>query len=255
MNESILRSPKKPDVDVLRNLEDICVAGITPFTTIDYPGCLAGVFYLQGCPWRCRYCYNAEFWPLPPEGNKIPFEKVRDFLFARQGRLEGIVFSGGEPTAHTYLSRWMDAVKKLGFKIGLHTAGIYPERLQKIIPYCDWMGLDIKAPFQSYEKVTQISSSGAEVRESAALIIKSGKPYEFRTTFHPDLLSHDEILSIAREISAMGCKNYALQQFQPDFCPDKKLRKTHPKETRISSDLHLALQSLFVSLVIRPSSF
>ncbi|HQB12486.1 MAG TPA: anaerobic ribonucleoside-triphosphate reductase activating protein, partial [Candidatus Omnitrophota bacterium] len=33
-------------------LSEIPVGGITPFTTIDFPGRLAGVFYLQGCSWR-----------------------------------------------------------------------------------------------------------------------------------------------------------------------------------------------------------
>src|SRR5574343_645520 len=34
------------------------IGGITPLTTIDFPGRLAAVLYCQGCPWRCSYCHN-----------------------------------------------------------------------------------------------------------------------------------------------------------------------------------------------------
>ena len=36
------------------------LGGLTPLTTIDFPGRLAAVLYCQGCPWRCGYCHNPE---------------------------------------------------------------------------------------------------------------------------------------------------------------------------------------------------
>ena len=52
------------------SLEAVCPAaksgkplrlgGLTPLTTIDFPGRLAAVLYCQGCPWRCTYCHNTE---------------------------------------------------------------------------------------------------------------------------------------------------------------------------------------------------
>jgi pyruvate formate lyase activating enzyme len=226
------------------DLEDICVAGITPFTTIDFPGRLAGVFYLQGCPWRCRYCYNSEFWALPPEGARVPLEKILEFLNARKGHLDGIVFSGGEPTLHERLSVWMRAVKDLGFEIGLHTGGMFPERLKTVLPQCSWVGLDMKAPFRLYEKVTRATGSGEPARKSAELVIASGIPYEFRTTFHPEVLSEDDVLEMARELVSMGCTDYTLQMFRPDHCPDKMLRESGVPRAGISTSLRTALQKL-----------
>ena len=254
MNENISPNPKKLGVAVPSKLDDICVAGITPFTTIDFPGRLAGVFYLQGCLWRCRYCYNPEFWPLPAASqneSRVSFEKILEFLNARKGHLDGIVFSGGEPTIHQHLPAWVQAIKAMGFEIGLHTGGLVPGRLEQVLPFCDWVGLDIKAPFSHYEKVTQIAGSGETAHQSARLVFASSVAYECRTTFHPDLLSEADILEMARELVSMGCKRYVLQMFHPDHCSDKKLRESVVPLAGISVDLRRNLQLLFQDFLIR----
>jgi len=251
MSGNISPSPKKPGVVAPNLLEGISVAGITPFTTIDFPGRLAGVFYLQGCPWRCRYCYNVEFWPLPPAGQNVPSEKILQYLDSRKSHLDGIVFSGGEPTIHECLPVWMKEVRAMGFEIGLHTGGMAPERLAQVLPFCDWIGLDIKAPFNSYEKVTRIPGSGDKACQSAGLVITSGKDYECRTTFHPALLSEDDILPVARELAQMGCKRYALQMFRSGHCADKELRDSPVSAAGISAHLRQTLKSLFPDFIVR----
>ncbi len=233
------------------DLEDICVAGITPFTTIDFPGRLAGVFYLQGCPWRCRYCYNSEFWPLPPAGQRIPSEKIVDFLRSRAGHLDGIVFSGGEPTGHEHLPRWMRAVRDRGFQIGLHTGGMFPERLEEVLPLCDWVGMDIKAPFETYEAVTGVVGSGVAARRGAEKLLASGVACEFRTTFHPDLLSEQDLEKMARHLASMGCTHYTLQGFRPDHCADKALRESASSGVGISVGLRMKLKEYIPDFKIR----
>lgn len=264
---NISRNPKKPGVAALDNLEGICVAGITPFTTIDFPGRLAGVFYLQGCPWRCRYCCNSEFWPLPsvvssenhsgssvsPVGQLVSLDKILDFLNARKGHLDGIVFSGGEPTLHEHLPVWMRAVKGIGFQIGLHTAGACPAGLKEVLPLCDWVGMDIKGPFDLYEKITQIPNSGALAHESAKILLASKVSYEFRTTVHPDLLSEEEILRMVRELASLGSTRHVLQAFRPDHCPDKELRESGLRSLGISSNLRTTLKTVITDLDIRGS--
>ena len=85
------------------------VGGLTPLTTIDYPGELAAVVFCQGCPWRCRYCQNADL--LPGRGrNELPWERVMELLERRRGLLDAVVFSGGEPTLQAALA---DAVKQV----------------------------------------------------------------------------------------------------------------------------------------------
>ena len=187
----------------------------------------------------------------PTPSQLIPSEKILQFLDSRKGHLDGIVFSGGEPTIHERLPVWMKAVKDMGFEIGLHTGGMVPERLEQVLSSCDWVGLDIKAPFSSYEKVTQAAESGDMARRSAEWVLASGVAYEFRTTFHPAVLSEGDVLEIACELAHMGCKRYALQMFHPDHCVDKELRETAASVAGISSNLRQNLKSLFPDFLIR----
>lgn len=251
MSENISQNPKTAGAAAPSSLDDICVAGITPFTTIDFPGRLAGVFYLQGCPWHCRYCYNTEFLPLPPSGKIIPIEKILQFLQARRNHLEAIVFSGGEPTVHESLGDWMKAVKSMGYLIGLHTNGMRPERLRAVLPLCDWVGMDLKAPFSMYERITRVPGSGEAARQSAACVIESKVRHEFRTTVHPDLLSEEDILSLAREIASLGASHYVLQNFRPEHCSDKELRESTAAATGISANLRVSLNNLFPDFQVR----
>src|SRR5690554_3724262 len=78
------------------------VAGLTPMTTLDYPGHLACVVFLQGCPLRCGYCHNPGMLE-PRRAAPGEWAEVEAFLTRRRGLLEGIVFSGGEPTLHADL--------------------------------------------------------------------------------------------------------------------------------------------------------
>ena len=135
------------------------VGGLTPLTTIDYPGELAAVLFLQGCPWRCGYCHNQELMPRRSPF-AIPWSRVIELLGQRLGLLDAVVFSGGEPTLQAGLGEAMLQVKSLGFKIGLHTAGIYPERLQAVLPLVDWIGMDIKSTRAEYEATTGVRGSG-----------------------------------------------------------------------------------------------
>ncbi len=117
------------------------------------------MIFCQGCPWRCRYCHNQGL--LDPNANTlIHWREVRDFLTRRVGLLDAVVFSGGEPTAQNALAAAIPEVRALGFKIGLHTSGAYPERLRRLLPLLDWVGLDIKSLPEGYDEITGVKGSG-----------------------------------------------------------------------------------------------
>lgn len=204
---------------------DIFIAGIVPFTTIDYPGCLSAVLFLQGCPWRCHYCHNPHLQPFTSKGS-LSWDEILHFLSDRKGFLEAVVFSGGEPTSQKRLGAAMSQVKALGMKVGLHTASTYPGLLKEILRFIDWVGMDIKAPFDSYEKVTKIPESGKNARLSAELILASGADYEFRTTVHPTLLSIEDLMTIADQLKKMKAHSFVLQKFRPDGCNEQALNQT-----------------------------
>ena len=187
------------------------VGGLTPMTTIDFPGELAAVIFCQGCPWRCHYCHNPELLSCRGE-REIPWGEVHDFLKQRQGLLDGVVFSGGEPTLQRSLAQAVDQAKNLGFKVGLHTSGAYPKRLANLLPMIDWVGLDIKALPEKYTDLTGVPGSGERAWESASRVIDSGVGYEIRTTYHPDLYPVDDLEQIVSRLDLLGAKNLKLQQ-------------------------------------------
>jgi len=198
------------------------VGGLTPLSTTDWPGMLAAVVFCQGCPWRCRYCHNPDL--IPPRGDhEIPWEDVLAFLHRRRGLLDGVVFSGGEPTLQTALPDAMRDVRALGFKIGLHTGGAYPRRLAEVLPLVDWVGLDAKAPRADYPRITGITGSGARAFSSLEHVLASGIDHEIRTTVHPALLADDEVVNLARALSAHGVKRYVIQAFRSRGCEDAAL--------------------------------
>ena len=199
------------------------VGGFTPFTATDYPGRLAAVVFVQGCAWRCAYCHNPHLQPRPVR-SALDWGDILVTLERRRGLLDAVVFSGGEPTTDPCLPDAMRAVRALGFEVGLHTACIYPERLRAVLPLTDWVGFDIKAPFDDYASVTGVPGSGTVARACVEAIIASGVPSECRTTVHPDLLSPQALLRMAGELAALGVAHYVIQQFRPQGCADARLR-------------------------------
>jgi pyruvate formate lyase activating enzyme len=219
------------------------VGGLTPLSTTDWPGMLAAVVFCQGCPWRCGYCHNPDL--IPPRGeHEIPWEDVIAFLRRRQGLLDGVVFSGGEPTLQRDLVEAMREVRAFGFKIGLHSGGAYPDKLAAVLPLVDWVGLDIKAPFDAYARITAAAGSGERACESLELMLASGVEHEIRTTIHPALLADAEVEEIARELSTRGVKRYVIQQFRNQGCRDEGLCRSAARE-RPLADLQAKVAGLF----------
>jgi len=201
------------------------VGGFTPFTTTDYPGKLAAVVFVQGCPWRCGYCHNPHLQSRTAD-SPLAWPEVIAFLKRRVGLIDAVVFSGGEATMDAGLEMAVREVRALGFGIGLHTAGMYPRRLQAVLPWVDWVGMDIKATPEGYTAVTGVTQSALAVWESAKLLLASCVAHEFRTTVHPHLHSEADILKLAKILQAMGIRDYAVQVFRDTGCADPRLRGT-----------------------------
>ena len=198
------------------------VGGFVPFTTTDYPGQLAAVVFVQGCPWQCAYCHNPHL-QQRLDASPTPWNDVFEMLKRRAGLLDAVVFSGGEPTLDPALEDAVREVRKLGFKIGLHTGGAYPRRLAAILPLIDWIGFDVKAPFADYERTTGVKGSGEQALTCLQMILDSGIAHEVRTTVHPTLISNTELLSLAETLAGMGVRDYAVQLFRKDGCMNDEL--------------------------------
>jgi anaerobic ribonucleoside-triphosphate reductase activating protein len=198
------------------------VGGYTPFSTTDYPGQLSAVVFVQGCPWRCGYCHNPHLQPRTRD-SPLSWSALLAGLQRRVGLLDAVVFCGGEATMDPALGGAIQQVRALGFKVGLETACIYPDRLRKLLPTLDWVGFDVKAPFDRYADITGVAGSGEPARASVEAILASGVDYECRTTVHPAQLPPPVLMELAKTLADMGVTNYVLQEFRATGCDNEAL--------------------------------
>ncbi len=194
----------------------IKIGGVETFSTVDFPDKIAAVAFLQGCPWRCPFCHNA-FLQNTSAADHFIWEKFVEFLKSRCGILDGVVFSGGEPLLQNGLAAAMAEVKALGFLIGLHTGGCRPKHLAEVLPLVDWVGFDVKAPFDREKYKTAVGGVDhlSEVQESLELLTSGSIDFECRTTCDPRILTIADIYKIAEELAARGVKKYFLQKYRP----------------------------------------
>lgn len=233
-------STERPD----RSLK---VGGFVPFSTTDFPGKLAAVVFVQGCPWECVYCHNPHLQPRT-EDSPMPWTDVLALLQRRTGLLDAVVFSGGEPTLDPALQEAIQAVRALGFQVGLHTGGAYPKRLAEVLPLIDWIGLDVKASFTYYERITGVKASGDPALACTQLVVDSGIAHECRTTIHPDLFSESDLLILAKTLAGMGVTHYALQVFREQGCNNASLSAVHAYPDK---DLVAQIASMFKAFALR----
>ena len=177
-------------------MRDVQIGGLVPFTTIDYPGKLSAVLFLVGCPLRCAYCSNPHLLSVG-DGEYDP-QLLLEWMQARIGKLEAVVFSGGEALMQgTVAIEYMRRVREMGFKIGLHTNGFYPELLKQASDIVDWIGLDFKATREKYPDLTGQHIAYDNMIRSLDVWLATGKDFEVRITCDPRFISVADLYEIA----------------------------------------------------------
>lgn len=190
------------------------IAGLTPFSSIDWPGFLSTVIFIGGCPWRCSYCHNPH---LQQRHAAHRWEDVCELLRQRKGLIDGVVFSGGEPLSEVRLPAMIEQIKSMGFKVALHTAGIYPVRLAKVLPLLDWVGFDVKTNAEHHSALTGRVRSNIPAEVSLEILLMAADcKFECRTTWSPAWQSEADLLKMASQLSSRGVKHYAVQYARTD---------------------------------------
>ncbi len=233
-------------------MREVQIGGLVSFTTIDFPGKLAAVLFLRGCPIRCAYCSNPNLQDTG-DGEYDP-DKVLDWLQHRVGKLEGIVFSGGEALMQGDATLdYMRRVRELGFAIGLHTNGFYPETLKRAADVVDWVGLDYKATRDKYPDLTGQHIAYDHMIQSLDAWIATGRGLEVRTTCDPRFVTKSDLLAIAHDAAARGAKNFAVQKYIPHFEAKNNPQTTAAARDQFFNDdkLRVEIDSLFESVIWR----
>lgn len=198
------------------------IGGLQPVTLLDYPQKLAAIVFTAGCNMRCPFCYNCKL-VLPElinDSNLYDEKQVVDFLKKRKKYLDGLVVTGGEPLLQEDLPEFLRQMKAVGYEIKLDTNGLRTEALKSLLEekLIDYIAMDLKGPLDDYEKFAGLPTGQAgvpaeSVAESVKLVMKSGLPYEFRSTLAKGLHVKADVASMAKAIK--GAKLYYLQNYFP----------------------------------------
>lgn len=204
--------------------------GITDISTIDWPGKLAAVVFLQGCNLRCPWCQNVD--GINPRGGKVA--EVRTTIEHIKGlkpMIDSIVLTGGEPLLQPEAClALLKAAKEFGLKCAIETNATDPQALKRLLPYLDFVAIDVKAPLgdpELYEKIT--GSIGApelveKIKKSLKLAVGSKAEVEARTTVVPTLNDDPAIIArLADDVKGVDCLR--LQQFRNRQTLDPSFQK------------------------------
>ena len=170
------------------------IAGIVRNSFVDWPGKISFVVFLGGCNFNCPDCHNHNI--LCSSSNKLPLMQVLSEIKQQTGFIDGVVISGGEPTAHPHLREIITQIRAIEndgvpLQIKLDTNGSNFDVLKSLIKdnLVDFVAMDIKAPFERYEELGFISGDRVYVDNiiqnirSGMEFLKSGDvPFMFRTT-------------------------------------------------------------------------
>lgn len=191
------------------------IHGLQKLTLLDFPGHTACTVFTGGCNFRCPFCHNASLVVRPQEQPVIDLSEFFDFLKKRRGLLDGVAITGGEPTLQSDLPDFIREIRSLGFAVKLDTNGYKPDMLRTLLAnsLLDFIAMDIKAAPSNYAAVCGLTVVDMnDIQESIDLIMASGIPYEFRTTYVKGLHTAADAEGIGHWIQ--GTQRYFLQNFK-----------------------------------------
>lgn len=191
------------------------ICGFNKTTLLDYPGRVACTIFSGGCNFRCPFCQNGGLVVRPEEQPEYSREEILSFLKKRQGVLDGVCVSGGEPTLSPSLGSLLQDIKNLGYSIKLDTNGSRPDTLKSLAEdgLIDMVAMDIKTSPERYSVLTGIPHPDLNaIYESVDFLMSGNLDYEFRTTVVKELHKESDFREIGMWLK--GAKAYYLQAYR-----------------------------------------
>lgn len=191
------------------------IHGFQKTTLLDYPGHIAATIFLGGCNFCCPFCHNKDLVLRPNEVPTIAEAAVFSVLKKRQGILDGVCITGGEPTLQPDLSDFIKEIKKLGYLVKLDTNGYRPAVLKKLCEehLIDYVAMDIKHAPDKYNMIANVPEFSIEpIRESVEFLKNGPIPCEFRTTVIKEFHKEEDFSAIGKWLE--GAEQYFLQSYK-----------------------------------------
>ncbi len=191
------------------------INGFQKLTLLDFPGHTACTVFTGGCNLRCPFCHNALLVTEAEELEEYPEEEILAFLKKRQGILDGVAITGGEPLLQRDIRSFIEKVRALGYSVKLDTNGTFPKILRELAEagLLDYVAVDIKNSKEKYGETTGRPEIDLDpVSETVEFLLHGSVPYEFRTTVVREFHTKEDIEKIGEWIR--GADRYVLQHFE-----------------------------------------
>lgn len=209
------------------------IQGLQKLTLLDYPEHVACTIFTGGCQLNCPFCHNSEL-ISGPFGEGLQTDSVLSFLKKRQGLLDGVCVSGGEPLLQPDIEEFLRAVKELGYRVKLDTNGGFPDKLERLVRagLVDYVAMDIKNTPEKYALTCGLNECDMTPYIASVNFLLSGPvDYEFRTTVVREFHTFEDILQIAKWLK--GAQHYYLQCFvERDQVRDTSLSAYNEEEMK-----------------------
>jgi len=221
-------------------------SGVQKTSLIDFPEKISTVLFTPGCNLRCPYCYNWRIVidPKPPFLNE---ENALKILEKRKKYVEAVVVTGGEPTLHKEIPKFLRKLKERGFAVKLDTNGFYPQVLEECLAYVDYVALDVKTSVEKYPRLG--AKDTADLMRTIEILKSEKVGHEFRTTVVPGLVDADDIPRIGELVK--GAKTFAFQQFIPGNTLDKTFNTLKPHSPETIARFAETIKSYIDNVILR----
>lgn len=190
------------------------IQGLQKLTLLDYPEKVACTIFTAGCNFRCPFCHNASLVTNIPKEGEITEEAVFSFLKKRQGILDGVCITGGEPLLQPEIENFIRRIKELGYAVKLDTNGSFPEKIKYLVRegLVDYVAMDIKNSLEAYARTSGTDDRFLEAIQESVRFLKEGTvAYEFRTTITKNFHNKSCIEQMGQWL--IGAEKYFLQAF------------------------------------------
>jgi pyruvate formate lyase activating enzyme len=208
------------------------IKGIEKLAPKDFPGHISATVFTGGCNFRCSFCHNADLVLRPDRLRVIPQGEFEAFLDSREGWLEAVCISGGEPLMHRGLASLLRIIKNRRLLVKVDTNGSYPNKIEDLIEkkLVDYWAMDIKGPLDKYSEICRVDVDSDAILRSMELIRCSRANYFFRTTVVPGLIREHDLEAIGSLLHKED--TFQLQQFSPLNTVDPVYLKKSPYPER-----------------------
>ena len=222
------------------------IHGLEKLSLVDFNNLTCATVFTGHCNFRCPFCHNAALVLDPASQPLLDEDEVLAYLKKRQGLLDGVCITGGEPTLDRGLADFIDRVKALGYRVKLDTNGTRPDVLRELVESkrVDYVAMDVKNSLAKYGVTAGVADTAA-VEQSIAYLLTDPVEYEFRTTLVNEFHTEADIVDIAKTIA--GADAYYLQHFVDsgeliDGCGLSEIPKKRAEEYAERASLYVPTQ-------------